>query len=274
MDPICGRLKGLFYRRLESELARVTDRIIVLSPEERDFALRLGISAQKLSLVPNGIEPESLPTRDQVRCELGLDADRLTVGFVGRFTPQKNPELLIDAFARVADQFPEARLVMVGDGPLAPRVRSLVAARGLADRVLLPGGLDGRRVMPAFDLLVLTSRYEGFPYVSLEGLLAGLPLLATDTSSPKLIIADGFNGFIAPADASELAERLGRLLRDRALRDRMGRRAALKAAEFGTDRMVDGLLAIYQELFPQGHAGRAAVRGWHGRNGFRSVVRS
>jgi glycosyltransferase involved in cell wall biosynthesis len=251
MDPVCRRVKRLLYSRIESVLARVTDRIIATSPEEREFALQIGIPASKLTVVPNGIDPEPLPSRGQARHQLGLDPDSVIVGFVGRLTSQKNPQLLIETFSRVAERFPAARLVMVGDGPLAASVRSLVERKGLADRVVLPGALDGRRVMPAFDVLVLTSRYEGFPYVSLEGLLAGLPLLVTDTSSPRLVVDEGVNGFVVPADAALLADRLGRLLGDKSLREQMSRSAAIKSAEFGVEQMVDGTLEVYQELCPR-----------------------
>ncbi len=259
MDPSCGKLSQFLYRRLELELARITDRIIAVSPEERDFALEIGIPQRKLSVVPNGIELEPLPTRQSARYKLGLYAEQVTVGFVGRLTSQKNPELLIESFCRVAEQFPFVRLVIVGDGPLAPRVRSLVAQRGLTNRVTMVGAQDGPRVMPAFDVLMMTSRYEGFPYVALEALAAGLPLLVTDTSSTRLVVEEGVNGFMAPADAGVLADRLGRLLADKALRCRMGSSAATQADKFGVDQMVDGIWAIYQELCSPRRTARVAV---------------
>jgi glycosyltransferase involved in cell wall biosynthesis len=259
MDPSCGRLTRLLYRRLELHLARATDRILATSPEERDFGVRLGIPSHKLAVVPNAIEIEPLPTRQAARQKLGLDDKQVTVGFVGRLTSQKNPELLIESFSRVAERFPHARLVVVGDGPLAPQVRSLVAQRGLTDRVILAGALDGRAVMPAFDVLMMTSRYEGLSYVTLEALAAGLPMLVTNTTSTRLVIEEGVNGFVAPADAGALGERLGQLMADKALRSRMGSSAAAKAALFGVDQMVDGIWAIYQELCSPRRTARVAV---------------
>jgi glycosyltransferase involved in cell wall biosynthesis len=261
MDPVCGRLKKLFYRQAEIALARVTDRIIATSPAERDFALQLGIPSHKLTVIPNGVEPEPLPSSEQARRQLGLDAERVIVGFVGRLTSQKNPELLVEAFSRVAGRFPDARLVMVGDGPQAASVRSLVERCGLSDRVMLPGALDGRRLMPAFDVLALTSRYEGLPYVLLEALLAGLPLLVTDTSGQQLIVDEGINGFVVPADAAMLADRLGRLLADKSLRKQMSSSALAKAAEFGVEQMVDGVLEVYQELCPRRRAVQVVASG-------------
>jgi glycosyltransferase involved in cell wall biosynthesis len=259
MDPTCGPLKRLLYRRLELDLARATDRIAATSPEEREFGLQLGIPSHKLRVVPNGIEPEPLPSRERARRDLGINDERVIVGFVGRLTAQKNPQLLIESFARLAWRFPQADLVIVGDGPLAPQVRALVAERGLEGRVTLPGALNGRLVMPAFDILAMTSRYEGFPYVALEALAAGLPLLVTDTTSPQLFVDEGVNGFVAPADAQVLAERLASLLGDKELRRRMADAATTKAAEFGVDQMVDRVLAIYEELRPLEDAAPLAV---------------
>ncbi len=89
----------------------------------------MGISAGKISVVPNGIELEALPLRQAARRELGLGEDDVTVGFVGRLNAQKYPELLIESFGRVARQFPRAKMVIVGDGPLAEQApdRSLAS---------------------------------------------------------------------------------------------------------------------------------------------------
>ena len=261
MDPNGRRLKRWVFRRLELDLARLTNRIVAVSPEECDFAIALGIPPRKLSVVPNGIELEALPTRESACRELGLDPRDVTVGFVGRLNSQKYPELLVESFGRVADRFPRSRLVIVGDGPLAPRLESLVAEQGLTGRVILAGARDGRRLMLAFDLLAMPSRYEGFPYVALEALAAGLPLLVTTTASPQLTVEDGVNGYVVPMDAAAFAERLGRLLADEGLRRRMGSSSAAKAKRFSVDQMVDGIWAIYDELCARQRAPGVAASG-------------
>ena len=254
MDPSGRRCNRWLYRRLELFLAGLTDRVLAVSPEERDFAIEMGIPAGKLSVVPNGIEFDVLPARQGARRELGLGAEDVTVGFVGRLNSQKYPELLVQAFSSIARRFPQARLVIIGDGPLASQVESVVARRGSTGRVILAGARDGRRLMPAFDLLAMPSRYEGFAYVALEALAAGLPLLVTDTASARLTVEDGVNGYVVPVDAAAFAERLGRLLEDEALRQRMGRNSAAKASSFSVDQMVESIWSAYEELCSPGHA--------------------
>jgi len=157
--------------------------------------------------------------------------------------------MLLEAFAQVAHNHPQARLVIVGDGPLRTELEARVNALGLADRVFLPGFIDGRWAMRGFDIFALPSEYEGFPYVLLEAMAEGLPIVATCVGGADQAIVDGENGFVVPVgDVIAFAGALDRLLSDEALRLSMGAQSRLRVKEFSVEKMVDATLALYREL--------------------------
>ncbi len=173
--------------------------------EEIEHAHWLGVDPRKLHFVANGIAPPVFPPRDEVRKRLGILADELVVGFIGRFSSQKAPEVMLDAFAITAADRPRVRLVMVGSGPLEAEVRRRIDKHRLKSSVMLLGDVAGTTIMPAFDVFCLSSRYEGMPYVFLESLAAGLPIVATRVGGATMCIEPEQNGFIVPADDAACA---------------------------------------------------------------------
>ncbi len=164
------------YNLAERALAPFTDLAIAVSPWERDALQRLGY--KRVEVVLNGIDPKGFPSREEARRVLGLKGEKV-VGFVGRFSDQKDPLLALRTFARIKDS--QLRLVMVGDGPLRAEVEKESEKLGIGERILLLGTREAREVFPAFDLLLLTSRYEGFPYVVLEAFALSIPIVSAPT---------------------------------------------------------------------------------------------
>ena len=182
MDPGLGGAGRVAYGVVEALLARFcTDALIAVAPEEAAHARNLGISARKIHTVVNGVSPAPPVNRVEARAELGLAPDDIAVGFVGRLCEQKDPERFARAIriARAAD--PRIRGVVLGDGELAEGVR-----RAGGDGVALFKGRDARLFLPAFDLFAMTSRYEGMPYVLLEALQAGLPIVSTEVGGTSV----------------------------------------------------------------------------------------
>jgi glycosyltransferase involved in cell wall biosynthesis len=253
MNPGMVPLRRAFYYVLEKFLAVLGDAVIATSPAEHEHARTvLGIPARKLFLVPNGIEPTAKEIgegRGKLRQAWGVQDDEIIIGTVGRFVPQKAPEVLLQAFARVAQQQRNARLVMVGDGPLRKSLERKAAELGISQAVILPGYVDSPQVMAAFDLFVLSSRYEGFPYVLLEALAAGLPLVTTEVGGAEMTVEPGRNGFVVPVDDERtLADRLCRVLRNPDELVRMGAISSAKVREFSVSSMVEKTLDLYEAL--------------------------
>ncbi|WHZ20043.1 MAG: hypothetical protein OJF55_002192 [Rhodanobacteraceae bacterium] len=154
--------------------------------------------------------------------------NRRTLLAVGRLTPQKGFDLLIEAFARVAGQHANWDLTILGEGRQRAELMAKVAAHDLTDRVSMPGfSHHVRGVMRNADLFVLPSRFEGFPNALLEAMAEGRACVSCDCDAgPRELIRHGENGWLVPIeDVPTLAAALDTLMRDDGLRERLGARA-------------------------------------------------
>jgi len=126
---------------------------------------------------------------------------------------------------------------------------SLSEDLGIAGRVKWLGWRDGKRAMCAFDVLALPSRYEGLPYVALEALVAGLPIVTTSAAGCRLVVDHGTNGFIVPADRPDLfSDAVGRVITDPKICSSFGRASSARAQAFRLDEMIDSTATLYREL--------------------------
>jgi glycosyltransferase involved in cell wall biosynthesis len=183
----------------------------------------------RVHVVPNFVE------RPRQVASPGADDAPRTLLALGRLSPEKGFDLLVEAFARVAPSIPGWSLRIVGEGPERPRLEALAAARGVAGRVVLPGSVaDPRPEIARAHAFALPSRYEGFPNALLEAMAGGLPVVAFDCDSgPREIVRDGHDGLLVPAgDVDALAAAVGRLARSPAERARLGRNAAEAVERF------------------------------------------
>lgn len=246
MDPLLPPRKKAFFARVERVLAKRCERIALVSNQERDHARSIGLPAEKLRVVPLGISPAPMPSRAKARKALGVDEDVLLVGFIGRLTRQKAPEDAITAFAQAA--VPGAKLALIGYGPLEPRVRALSAQHGVEADVMFLGNADGPALCPAFDVLLLTSRYESFGYVLMEAAHAGAALVSTPVGVAPDLIQDGVTGRLVPiGEPSHAAAALRQLLLEPAERSRLATAAREAMRAFSVEAMAKATLAVYKE---------------------------
>ena len=140
--------------------------------------------------------------------------------------------------------------MIVGDGPERERLERLAASLGIAQRVAFEGWQsDARDFLTTFDVFVLPSRFEGFPLVLLEAMLAGLPVVATDVGSVAEAVQDGETGLLVPPDdVQALNEALHTLLDDPDLRRKLGDAGRARALEFSPARMAREFEALYAEV--------------------------
>lgn len=249
VDPQLPDWKRVVYGQAEKTLGAMGDAIICVSHEEFEEGLRLGIPRGKLHVVANGIAAPQLPARAELRRSWGLDDSHFVIGFVGRFNPQKAPERMLEAFSYVSRPFPHARLVMVGKGPLEEQLRRQALNAGVDDRIVWLGEYPGQQAMAGFDVFCLTSRYEGMPYVLLEALAAGLPIISTPVGGATMMIEPGVSGLIADAEKPlDYPRALHRLLEDAALRRAIVAAARLRAGKYPLERMVRETRAVYEKV--------------------------
>jgi glycosyltransferase involved in cell wall biosynthesis len=255
MSPVVRGAKKLFYRVIEKSLALLTDRIVCASGAEAEHAQELGIAPRRLTVIANGTAVSNPPERDSIRAELGIAADHVVAGFVGRMEDQKAPERLIAAALSLLPKIPELRLLMIGDGPKRARLQTALESAGLGSRVLWLGAVDARRYFPAMDIFALTSLYEGFAYVLIEALQAALPIVTTPVGGALEAVIPGVNGIVVPHDAPlVLIEAIRMLAIDGDLRRRMGQESLSTSRRFSAVAMVDAMEALYLTLLPTASA--------------------
>jgi glycosyltransferase involved in cell wall biosynthesis len=260
LDGYFGRVATAVFTWLERFLARLSTRLIAISPEVAADLDRLRIGRGKTVIVRLGLQLEGLAghPRGALRSGLGIPEDAPVAGIVGRLVPIKAHDLFLDAAERVARRLPEARFAIVGDGELWDALHAAVLARGLGGRVSFTGWRgDLAAVYSDLDVVVCCSRNEGTPVSLIEAGAAGRPVIGTRVGGMPDIISPGVNGLLVPSgDAEALAEAMAELLEDGDRREAMGaegRRLALE--RYGAERMVNELKHLYEALLN----GRAAA---------------
>lgn len=238
--------------RLERTLAHHCDHLVAVGERVRDDLIAAGIGhAGQYAVVPPGTRLPPLPTRDSARQALGLPPDDPVIAFVGRVTGIKRPDRFIAAARQIRRTIPETRFVVCGDGDQMGQLR---AADDLNPHLLGWRG-DVETVYAAADLVMLTSDNEGMPVSLIEAALAQVPTVATRVGSVAEVVQDGVTGLVVDPGVDELAGAALTLLRDPALRRRMGRAARAAAAErFSEQRLVRDMEDLYSSI--------AMRRGW------------
>jgi glycosyltransferase involved in cell wall biosynthesis len=248
--------KALFFRQLERALARRSDALIAVSPEVRDDLVRLGVApAEKIAVIRLGLDLEQRTgaapaARAETRRALGIAEDSFVVAWLGRMTEIKRTDDLIRAFARLRETR-SAELLLVGDGPLRPKLEALAAELGIASTCHFVGYQeDVGSYLAAADTVALTSANEGTPVTLIEALAAERPVVSTDVGGVRDVVDDNESGFVVePGDIAAIADALGRLADDPSLRARMGATGRAKVVErYSVPRLVDDIDALYRRL--------------------------
>lgn len=250
MDPTLGRIGRLIFGSIETILAKpFTDHLICVSDDEYAHALSLGMPARKLSVIINGVAPPPLDMANTVRASFGISADTFVFGFVGRLSPQKAPGRLIEAFRNAASRLPNAELIMVGSGELEQEVRTAIAESGVQKRIRLTSAFTGPQAVPAFDVLVMPSRYEAMSYVMLEAAASGKPIVSTDVGGASTAIAKDKSGLIVPndGDTAKLANAMVESANPERYRQ-LTEAAVGRMANFSMGQMIDKTEAVYRRL--------------------------
>jgi glycosyltransferase involved in cell wall biosynthesis len=214
---------------------------------------RLGVlDCARATVVHNGIAmPAVSPARGAFRVELGLGPDTPLALSVGRFHEQKDQRGLLTAWRDVVSAVPGAVLALIGAGELDPDLRAHAAELGLGDSVrFVDPRPDLASAYADADVFVLTSLWEGLPYVVLEAMSFGLPVVATGVDGIPEAVEDDVTGLLVPpARAEETAVALTSLLCDPARRAAMGEAGRTRVgSHFGLDAMADALVAVYREV--------------------------
>lgn len=228
----------------------------------RDTARRFGRWGRGVRVVPNGIAAarslDAVATVGASGSPAGVARGApglLRLGFLGRLTAEKGFPVALAAFAEVKAELARGKpdlvveLHVYGDGPLLPEVKLLAAGSGLGGVVfhgwVSPADVPG--VLAGLSALLLTSREEGMPYVLLEALAAGCPVVATAVGGIPEVIEDGKSGWLAgPGNAHDVARAVVTLARNPGLAAEVRTGARLRAGEFSLEVMADRVEEVYR----------------------------
>jgi glycosyltransferase involved in cell wall biosynthesis len=258
---------GRLYLALERRLARMTEAIVCVSESEARDAAALGLAPRdRTRVIVNGIDASRIALtampRSAARKALGLEPDALVLGTVARFDPVKALDVLLRGFAALAAARPTARLVLIGNGPEAGRLRALAASLGIDARVRFAGVVaEASRLLPALDLYASASRREGLPLALLEAMACGLPVAATRVSGHVDAVEDGITGvLVEPDDPPALGRALDALVGNPARRAAMGQAALQRVADrFAASRMAAETADLYRGAARRFAGGRAST---------------
>ncbi len=247
------------YLFLERICAAFTSKIITVSRWDKDKGLdkKIGKTGQYV-LIRYGIDYGSFqdnPSKSLIRDSLGL-GDELVVGTVACFKPQKAPLDFIKLAYAVNKNFPRVKFLMIGDGILMSKARLLAEKMHLEGQVIFTGWRkDVAQILPALDLFVLTSLWEGLPIAVLEAMAAGIPVVATDTGGIAEAVTCGKTGYLVrPGDIPKMQNRVEQLLKNAQERNEIAKLSRQVAAkeEFSVGQMVRDTSRLYLELTREG----------------------
>lgn len=258
LDGYFSPLATRVFIGIERMLARISDRIIAISPAIREELLetyRIGTFDQ-YRVVPLGFDLAPFASVDAAaraaaRRELQLPIDAPVIATVGRLTAIKQHRLFLDTVKRVLASHPDAIALIAGDGELRGELAAYAASLGIADRVRMIGWRrDLPTVYAATDVFLLTSRNEGTPVALIEAMATAVPGVSTDVGGVNDVIGGRETGRTAAfGDADGLAREINELLASPELRREMGLRARQRVlGHYDINRLVGEIAALYREL--------------------------
>jgi len=246
--------KKKIFALFDRSTSVVDKKILSVSHAVKEIMIREAFFARdRISVLYSGIDVSRFKDRQRgkVRKELCLPDQVTVMGIVARLSEEKGISYLLEAIPHVLKRYSNLHLLIAGDGPIKDKLKNLSVRMGLEQNVIFLGYRnDIPEFMTDFDLLVMPSLTEGFPLTLLEGMAAGLPIVATRVGGIPEIITDGIEGIlIPPREPDALAKAIIRVLRDKESGKTMGLAARKKVEqEFSVEKMVAETEKVYQSL--------------------------
>jgi glycosyltransferase involved in cell wall biosynthesis len=250
-----GRLKTGVFLTVERLLAKVvTDRLVVVSEqqaEEINKTFRVG-RADQIRIIRLGLDlnvfAQYANRRERFRTELGVNDKTVLVGIVGRLTEIKNHEMFLETVARVG--LDNVRYVIIGDGSLRASLEAKARSLGIEQKVVFAGGRkDPEFFYPALDIVALTSRNEGTPLTLIEAMANARPVIATLVGGVVDLLGNDRGIGVRPDDVDAFAAGLGTLIKDKMLRDKLGRSGfEFVEQNYRKERLLEDIEDLYGEL--------------------------
>jgi glycosyltransferase involved in cell wall biosynthesis len=244
-----GGWKNRVYERLQAVAWGHCDAVVAVSAPMVGALESRGVDPSRIQLIPNAWRDAGSPlSRLEARRGLGIGDDARVVGWVGRLSSEKGPDVALDAFGRLTDA--RAELHFVGDGRMRGDLEARARELGIDERVRWHGPVVGAgRYLAAFDLLVLSSRTEGTPMVLFEAMAADVPIVATTVGGVPDVVSEREALLVPSEDPGALATAIGRVL---GFPDEAGERAVRAAhrlrSAYAVEPWLDAHVSLYRGL--------------------------
>ncbi len=253
--PLATRLVVL----AERFVAPLSDRIVLLTGRSLDDHVSRGIGPRdRLRAISPGIDlsrygPDPARRR-RLRRRMGVSDGTPVIGWAGRLTMIKAPEVFLEAAGILRDRVPEARFALLGDGELRWPLERRAGSLGLGDRIVFLGGdVPIGDFMASIDQFVLTSANEGLGIVLLEAMATGVPVIGTAVGGVPEVLDGGAAGLLVrPGDPVSLARCMLLLMKNEELSKRLSRKGRERAADYSEEKTVNSYLDLYRNLLDQG----------------------
>lgn len=202
-----------------------------------------GLNQSEVTLVYNGIDLTQCIAKKNTQID-----SQIKILHVGRFAPQKNHEMMVEAFADVVKDYPKCELDLVGDGDLVDSVKQKVTELGIEEKVHFVGLLDKvYEKMSESDIFILPSNYEGMPITLIEAMATGLPIVATAVGGVPDMIEDGKSGLLVGVTKDKIAKGIVSLIEDAMLRETVSQGAKQRSVQFSMENMTRAYISVYQQ---------------------------
>jgi Glycosyltransferase len=241
------------YGMVDRFVLRNYAAVIAVSDEVKAQLLKAGVRKDKVHQIRNGIDLRPFEQATPSLRSGARSARALTVGWIGRLSREKGADIFLRAAAIVLAEQPDARFIVVGDGPDLAMLTALMQKLDIEETVSFVGRRgDMPGVYASLDIMVSSSRQEGLPMAILEGMASSLPLVATAVGDVPTLVLDGRTGITVPSEEVELlAAAMVKLLQDSELRERYGKAARkLIEEQFSAEQMVADYLKVYTNVAP------------------------
>lgn len=237
-----------------THFANLCDGVVAPSESIARTLRRRGV-VSPMTVIPTGIDVAAFSSADgsRFRERMRISPQALVIGHVGRLAIEKNLGFLAEAVARQVQAMPQARFLVVGDGPWRDELVEVFKEHEVSDQLILVGNRTGRVLREAYramDVFAFASQSETQGMVVAEAMAAGLPVVALNASGVREVVRDGENGYLLPASATpkQFAQVLRRVLASAELRAKFSVCAHATAGQFSRERSAKRMIAFYDEV--------------------------
>ena len=237
---------------LEKLAGMASHKVIFVNSKDRDVASKMKlVPNHKMVIIHNGVDLNQFNSGNGVKNGNGIRTNGAMVGMVARLWEQKAPQDYIAAIPKVVDKIPDAKFLVIGDGPLEQELKEMSDKLGIKENVQFLGWRqDINDLLKVIDVVVLPSLWEGLPVSILEAMALSKPVVATNIKGNNELVVHGQTGYLVkPGNPEEISAYVLKLLNDQPLAQKMGRLGHSRVKEkFALKKIVEQTSSLYENL--------------------------